>query len=90
MTFDVWTVFGFFAQFIFFLRFVVQWYASERQRKSIIPMSFWYLSIVGAVLIFAYAAVRHDIVFMTSTVLSLLIYGRNIVLRKQDKTINTP
>ena len=87
---DFWTLFGFFAQFIFFLRFVVQWYASERQKKSIIPMSFWYLSIVGAILICAYAIVRHDIVFITSTILSLAIYGRNIILRKREKEIPAP
>ncbi len=87
---DVWTIFGFFAQFIFFLRFVVQWYASEKEKKSIIPMSFWYLSIAGSILICAYAIVRHDIVFITSTILSLGIYGRNIMLRKkeQKKLIN--
>jgi lipid-A-disaccharide synthase-like uncharacterized protein len=90
MNIDFWTFFGFFAQFIFFLRFVVQWYASERQKKSIIPMSFWYLSIVGSVLICAYAFVRHDIVFMTSTVLSLAIYGRNIILRNREKEIPAP
>jgi lipid-A-disaccharide synthase-like uncharacterized protein len=83
--FDLWTLFGFFAQFIFFLRFVVQWYTSERQKKSVIPMAFWYLSIVGSILICAYSIVRHDIVFTTSTILSLAIYGRNIVLRKNEK-----
>jgi lipid-A-disaccharide synthase-like uncharacterized protein len=87
---DLWTLFGFFAQFIFFLRFVVQWYASEKQKKSVIPMSFWYLSIVGSILICAYSIVRHDIVFITSTILSLVIYSRNIVLRKKEKEMPAP
>lgn len=81
---DVWTIFGFFAQFIFFLRFVVQWYVSERQKKSVIPMAFWYLSIIGSVLIAVYAVVRHDIVFTVSTILALGIYARNIVLRRKE------
>jgi lipid-A-disaccharide synthase-like uncharacterized protein len=87
---DVWTVFGFFAQFIFFLRFVIQWYASERHKKSVIPMGFWYLSILGAVLICIYAIVRRDIVFIVSTILSLGIYGRNIILRKSEKAEPAP
>lgn len=82
---DIWTLFGFFAQFIFFLRFAVQWYASELKKKSIIPMSFWYLSVVGSILICAYSIVRHDIVFVTSTILSLGIYARNITLRNKEK-----
>jgi lipid-A-disaccharide synthase-like uncharacterized protein len=85
MKFDLWTLFGFFAQFIFFLRFAVQWYESEKKKKSIIPMSFWYLSIAGSLLICAYAVVRHDIVFITSTLMSLIIYIRNIILRKNDR-----
>lgn len=85
MKLDIWVAFGFFAQFIFFLRFVVQWYASEKHKKSVIPMSFWYLSIAGSVLICIYAIVRRDIVFITSTVLSLGIYVRNIMLRKKER-----
>ena len=81
---DVWTAFGFFAQFIFFMRFVVQWYASEKHKKSIFPMSFWYLSIAGSILICIYAVVRRDIVFTTSTILSMGIYMRNIMLRKKE------
>jgi lipid-A-disaccharide synthase-like uncharacterized protein len=87
---DIWTLFGFFAQFIFFLRFAVQWFESERHKKSVIPMSFWYLSIAGSILICIYAVVRRDIVFIVSTILSLGIYGRNIFLRKSEKTQPAP
>lgn len=86
MHFDIWTVFGFFAQFIFFLRFVVQWYQSERRKKSFFPMSFWYLSIAGSILICIYAIVRRDIVFTVSTILSLGIYARNIFLRRKEQS----
>lgn len=82
---DIWTLFGFFAQFIFFLRFVVQWYVSEREKKSVIPMGFWYLSIIGSIMIAIYAVVRRDIVFTMSTILALGIYMRNIALRKNEK-----
>lgn len=80
---DYWTLFGFFAQFIFFLRFVVQWIHSERQKKSVIPMGFWYLSIAGAILILIYAIKRGDPVFIVGQFFALIIYIRNIILRKK-------
>lgn len=86
---DYWVVFGFFAQFIFFLRFVVQWLASEKAKRSIIPLSFWYLSIVGSILILIYAIQRQDPVFIVAQFLALIIYIRNIMLRhnKNNETI---
>lgn len=85
MHIDLLILFGFFAQFIFFLRFVVQWYASERKKESVIPVSFWYLSILGSVLICIYSVIRRDIVFTTATVLSTGIYVRNIMLLRKKK-----
>jgi lipid-A-disaccharide synthase-like uncharacterized protein len=73
-------IFGFAAQFVFFLRFVVQWVESERRKRSHIPMAFWYLSVVGAVMILIYAVLRGDLVFTCASLLSLVIYIRNIML----------
>ncbi len=81
ITIDYWVVFGFFAQFIFFLRFVIQWIVSEKQKRSIIPVSFWYLSIFGSILILIYAIQRGDPVFIAGQFLALIIYIRNIMLR---------
>ena len=81
---DYWTLFGFFAQFIFLMRFAVQWFHSERHKRSIIPMSFWYLSIVGAILILIYAIRRGDPVFIVGQFFALIIYVRNIILRKKS------
>lgn len=81
-----WVILGFFGQFLFFLRFVFQWIASEREKKVVIPTIFWYLSICGAVIIFAYAVYRKDVVFITSTFLSLFIYGRNLMFQQKEKT----
>jgi len=80
---DYWTLFGFFAQIIFLMRFAVQWFHSEKQKKSIIPMSFWYLSIVGGILILIYAIKRGDPVFIVGQFFALAIYIRNIILRKK-------
>jgi len=73
-------LFGFAGQFIFFLRFAVQWFASERRGRSHIPIAFWYLSLVGGAMSFVYALLKPDLVFMTAQGLGLLIYIRNLML----------
>lgn len=83
---NYWVLFGFTAQFVFFLRFIVQWIHSEKQKRSVIPISFWYLSIVGAIMILIYAIHRNDPVFIFGQFFALIIYIRNIILRKRMKT----
>ncbi len=85
---DPWVIFGFAAQFIFFGRFVIQWLASERTGVVTIPRSFWYLSIVGAIMILIYAIHREDIVFIAGQLIALAIYLRNLVLdKKRSKSV---
>jgi len=84
----LWLAVGFAGQFIFFLRFVVQWVHSERRGRSSIPVAFWYLSIFGAVIILAYAIYRLDPVFILGQGLAIIIYVRNLALiRKKDKEL---
>lgn len=85
---DPWVLFGFFAQFLFFLRFVVQWIASEKEKKSVIPISFWYLGIAGSILILIYSINRKDIVFIVGSILTTLIYFRNIFLIRKNGKIS--
>ncbi|MBP7745081.1 MAG: lipid-A-disaccharide synthase N-terminal domain-containing protein [Phycisphaerae bacterium] len=73
-------LFGFAGQFVFFLRFAVQWFASERRGRSHIPIAFWYLSLIGGGMTFVYAALKPDLVFMTAQALGLFIYVRNLML----------
>ncbi len=84
---DPWVIFGFSAQFVFFLRFAVQWWVSEKKKESVIPVSFWYLSIVGTLMILVYSIKRRDIVFIAASCLNSLIYIRNLILifRKKEK-----
>ncbi len=82
-----WVIFGLFAQLIFFFRFFVQWIASERAGRVIIPIVFWYLSIIGAVMIFIYSVYRQDIVFIFSSFLSFFIYTRNIFLHLKGNSV---
>ena len=59
-----WLILGFAGQSLFFMRFLVQWIASERKRQSVIPLAFWYFSIGGSLLLLAYAVYRKDPVFI--------------------------
>ena len=76
--FDGWVVLGFVAQAFFTMRFVVQWIASERARRSVIPVAFWFFSIGGGALLLVYALYRRDPVFIAGQALGLLVYLRNL------------
>ncbi|MFN8830047.1 MAG: lipid-A-disaccharide synthase N-terminal domain-containing protein [Labrys sp. (in: a-proteobacteria)] len=75
---DWWIVLGFIAQALFTARFVIQWLASERAGRSIIPFAFWVFSIGGGALLLIYAIHRRDPVFILGQALGLLIYFRNV------------
>ena len=75
---NVWTIVGFVGQAIFGLRFVVQWIATERRRKSVVPVAFWYLSLLGTVILLTYAIYRLDPVFIAGFSLNMIIYLRNL------------
>jgi lipid-A-disaccharide synthase-like uncharacterized protein len=74
----IWLVIGFSAQMMFSARFLVQWIASERVRRSIVPQAFWYFSFAGGVMLLAYAIHRKDPVFTLGQAFGLLVYSRNI------------
>ncbi|MBR9705607.1 hypothetical protein GOV14_01090 [Candidatus Pacearchaeota archaeon] len=92
MGISFWLVFGFAAQACFFSRFLVQWIASEKSKKSVIPIAFWYLSLLGGIGIFIYAVNIRDIVFMSGQGLAVFIYLRNLILiyREKNETKNKP
>lgn len=74
----IWVGVGFFAQLMFTMRFVIQWIASEKARRSVVPELFWYFSLGGGALLFAYSIYRFDPVFMLGQGMGLVIYIRNI------------
>ena len=73
-------VFGLAGQALFSARFLVQWWASERAGRSVVPDSFWVLSIGGALALLAYALLRADPVFVIGQALGLVVYLRNLWL----------
>jgi lipid-A-disaccharide synthase-like uncharacterized protein len=74
----IWYVVGFVGQFIFMMRFVVQWIATERKKQVVVPLAFWYLSLVGSLITIVYAVYRRDPVFTAAFCLNILIYMRNL------------
>jgi lipid-A-disaccharide synthase-like uncharacterized protein len=71
---------GLLGQICFFSRFLVQWMASEKEQKSVMPVAFWYLSLVGGSMVLVYALWRHDPVFILGQSIGLLVYTRNLML----------
>lgn len=76
----LWIGIGFLGQGLFFMRWVVQWLASERRAVSQIPIAFWYLSLIGGLITLAYAIYRKDPVFIAGQGVGTFVYLRNLML----------
>lgn len=83
----IWLIIGFIGQLLFSMRFLVQWLQSERKRKSVVPVEFWYFSLAGGATLLAYALHKLDPVFIIGQLSGLFIYARNLqmILRERDK-----
>jgi lipid-A-disaccharide synthase-like uncharacterized protein len=88
----VWLAIGFAGQALFSARFLVQWWASERARRSIIPTAFWYFSLGGGATLLAYAIHKLDPVFIVGQAAGLFIYSRNLyfVVRESRDSASRP
>jgi lipid-A-disaccharide synthase-like uncharacterized protein len=75
---QAWWAFGFVGEVFFGLRFLVQWIATERRRKSVVPVAFWYMSLLGAAILLSYAIHRRDPVFIAGIAPTIPIYLRNL------------
>jgi len=73
-----WVLLGYAGQALFTMRFVVQWIASERAKKSVFPVAFWFFSIGGGLLLFAYALAKEDPVFILGQGFGVFVYVRNL------------
>jgi lipid-A-disaccharide synthase-like uncharacterized protein len=81
----IWIIIGFVGQALFSARFIVQWLASERVKRSIIPTAFWYFSLAGGVTLLAYAIHKQDPVFIAGQGLGLIVYLRNLYLIRSGR-----
>lgn len=81
---DFIVIVGLIGQGMFSMRFILQWIASERAKKSVIPFSFWVFSLAGSIILLFYAIYRKDPVFILGQAPGLIIYSRNIWLIKKS------
>lgn len=82
----IWTGIGFAGQALFASRFVIQWFRSEQEGRSVIPIAFWYCSLGGGVVLLSYAIYRQDPVFILGQFFGLFVYSRNLFLIHRERT----
>lgn len=80
-----WVFFGLLGQLLFFTRWIVQWVASEKAKRSYIPVSFWYISLISGIILLIYAIHRLDPVFVLGQAVGIANYTRNIMLIRAEK-----
>lgn len=85
-----WVLFGLLGQVVFMGRMVVQWLVSERSKRSIVPPTFWFLSLVGSVMLLIYFVWRWDVVGILGQSLGSVIYVRNIMLIRHHRRVSEP
>ena len=83
----IFIILGLAGQLMFSTRFLVQWIASEKRKKSVVPISFWFLSLFGSFLLLIYAIYRKDIVFTLGQLFGFIVYIRNLLIIKNTKKI---
>ena len=74
----IWVMVGFLGQAMFSARFIIQWFVSEKAKESIVPIAFWYFSILGGMTLLTYAIWRRDPVIICGQAGGLMIYARNL------------
>ena len=80
----LWVLFGLFGQLMFTGRFIVQWIASERAGRSVVPVMFWYFSIFGGLIVLAYGLHKQDLVIIVGQLPGVVVYSRNLWLIRKD------
>lgn len=79
----VWKVVGWLGNAVFFSRFFVQWYATEKLKRVVVPTTFWWLSLAGSLLLLAYSLHKHDSVFIFAYVFTWIPYVRNLIIQRR-------
>src|SRR5207247_10519751 len=79
----IWKVVGWLGNVVFFSRFFVQWYATERRRRVVVPTSFWWLSLIGSLLLLIYSLRQRDSVFIFAYLFTWIPYIRNLMIQRR-------
>jgi lipid-A-disaccharide synthase-like uncharacterized protein len=85
----IWLIIGFIGQFLFSMRFLWQWFQSEKQGKSVIPVNFWYFSLAGGIVLSVYAIHLRDPVYILGQTTGLFVYFRNLYFIMKEKKETT-
>ncbi len=76
----LWVSFGTIGQLVFFSRWIIQWFSSERSKSSIIPVAFWWCSLIGGIITLVYANHIGSFPFMLAQAIGIIVYTRNLIL----------
>jgi lipid-A-disaccharide synthase-like uncharacterized protein len=82
---SVWKIIGWLGNAVFFSRFFVQWYATEKNKQVVVPQAFWWLSLIGSVTLLSYSLHQQDSVFIFAYAFTWIPYIRNLVIHRQNK-----
>ncbi len=82
----LWKIIGWCGNAVFSSRFIVQWYATEKKKQVVVPTAFWWLSLVGSLLLLIYGLHQKDSVFIFAYAFTWIPYIRNLMIHhKNDK-----
>ena len=81
----LWVTFGTLGQLIFFSRWIIQWFSSEKRKSSIIPVAFWWTSLLGGIITLVYAHHIGSFPFMLAQAIGIVVYSRNLFLIYKGK-----
>jgi lipid-A-disaccharide synthase-like uncharacterized protein len=82
---SVWKVVGWLGNGVFFARFFVQWYVTEKKKRVVVPTAFWWLSLAGSLLLLAYSLHKRDSVFICAYAVAWIPYIRNLIIHRRHK-----
>lgn len=88
MSYSLVLIIGIIGQALFSARFIIQIIHSEKKKESVIPLHFWYFSLLGGITLFIYAVLRKDPVFMIGQSIGIFIYSRNLYFIKTKENTN--
>jgi lipid-A-disaccharide synthase-like uncharacterized protein len=90
ITWNAWKVIGWIGNAIFFSRFFVQWYATEKKKQVVVPQAFWWLSLTGSVTLLCYGLFYlHDSVVIFAYAFTWIPYIRNLIIHRRHKAAHT-
>jgi len=80
-----WKILGWLGNAVFFSRFFVQWYATEKRKQVVVPTAFWWLSLAGSLLLLTYSLYKRDSVFIFAYAFTWIPYIRNLIIHARHK-----